>query len=259
MPLSCLYAGRVVHRRLSPKPHGLSYRVYAALLDLSELDLLGRRLRFFSRRRFNLISFHDSDHGAGSSASIEDHARALLRRAGLEAASGRISLLCYPRVLGYAFNPLSAYFCYARDGALAATIYEVTNTLGERCSYVLPVSSAASGTLFQRCEKEMIVSPFNPLAGEYSFHVRPPAEQVTLGVLYREASAPVMRAHFHGDRVPMTDANILRVTASVPLMTTKIIAGIHYEAMRLWLKGVPLRWSEGHPATSTNEVRPAHD
>ncbi len=139
---SGLYAGAVMHQRLRPRRHRLAYRLFMLCLDLAELDRLDRRLRFFSRNRANLVSFHDRDHGDGSDVPLKVQIERHLEASGI-AHGGPVRLLTMPRLLGFAFNPISIYFCHAADGRLTATLYEVTNTFGQRHSYLLPVERRA--------------------------------------------------------------------------------------------------------------------
>ena len=138
-PGSSLYEGVVLHRRLRPRKHQLRYRVFFLLLDLEEIANLDRRLKLFSRNKRNFFTFHDRDYGSGSGEPLKAQLTAILEKAGIETEEGKILVLTMPRVLGYAFNPLNVYFCYRRDGSLAATVYEVNNTFGQRHSYALPV------------------------------------------------------------------------------------------------------------------------
>ena len=137
---SSVYFGTVLHQRLRPVRHELSYRVFSLLLDLDEIPALAARLRLFSHNRFNLFSFHDRDHGARRPGPSRLHIEGQLARAGIALDGGAIRLLCFPRVLGYVFNPLSIYFCHHRDGELRAILYEVKNTFGEQHGYLIPVS-----------------------------------------------------------------------------------------------------------------------
>jgi DUF1365 family protein len=237
---SCVYVGSVVHERLRPKRHRLSYRVFSLLLDLSEIDRLASGLRLFSRARFNLFSFHDRDHGERGGGAIEAHVRRLLAEGGIDTGGGPIRLLAYPRVLGYVFNPLSVYFCYDAQERLCATLYEVSNTFGERHSYLIGAETDGQAVA-QSVEKQLYVSPFNSMAGDYRFRLRPPHEDVTVGILYRDGDGPLLKAHFHGHRRPLTDATLARLALTHPAMTLKVTAGIHLEALRLWLKRVPLQ------------------
>jgi uncharacterized protein len=225
---SAIYEGHVTHTRISPRRHSFDYRVFSLLLDLDELDTLD--LRLFARNRAALASFHDRDHGDGR--PLHDWAKTKLAEAGL-AADGPIRLLCYPRLLGYVFNPLSVWFCHDADGTLAATIYEVHNTFGERHSYVLKAGQA------QECDKAFYVSPFLSLDCRYNFRITPPGEDVLIAIRESEGGAPVLNAAFSGRRKELTDANLASAVLRHPLMTLKIVAAIHFEALRLWLKRVP--------------------
>ncbi len=228
MMQSAIYEGAVTHTRISPRRHAFRYRVFCLLLDLDELDTLD--LRVFARNRAAWASFHDSDHGDGR--PLREWAEAQLAEAGIE-AGGPIRLLCYPRLFGFVFNPLSVWFCHGKDGALAATIYEVHNTFGERHCYVL----RAGGN--QECDKAFYVSPFLSLDCRYEFRIVPPSDDVTIAIRESEAGMPVLHAAFCGRRKALTDRALASALIRHPLMTFKIVAAIHYEAFRLWLKRVP--------------------
>ena len=168
---SALYFGSVFHRRLGAVSHRFRYRLFWLYVDLDELEDVGRRLRLFSHNRFNVFSLHDRDHGDGSGRGLREQAVALLRDSGVGEEIGAIRLLCMPRTLGYDFNPLSVYFCYGRDGRLAALIHEVRNTFGGRHSYAMP-ARAEGGAVRQACDKAFYVSPFLPMGLRYEFQVR---------------------------------------------------------------------------------------
>jgi DUF1365 family protein len=252
MTASALYAGSVVHERLRPRRHRLRYRVFWLLLDLDEIETLDRRLRLFSHGRWNLLSFRGDDYGPNPSpgpgreplrTQIEDQ----LRTVGIEPDGGPIAVLTMPRVLGYAFNPLSVYFCRRRDGGLAAIVYEVNNTFGQRHSYVAPVDG--DGAIQQRVDKAFYVSPFLDMDLAYEFRVSPPGEHVALSILASDREGVVLSATLEGTRRPLTDAAILRACLAFPFVTLAVIAGIHWEALRIWLKGVRLRRRPPPPAT----------
>ena len=239
-PAATLYAGHVVHKRLRPRAHGFRYRVFAALLDVDRIDEAAASCRIFSRGRTNLVSFFDRDHGRGDGTPVAEHVRRELAAAGLADAGARITLLCYPRILGFVFNPLSVYFCHRAGGELGAVIYEVSNTFCERTSYIIPVADGRAPVFAQRCAKAMYVSPFTEAAGSYGFHVRPPAGEVVVGVDFREAQAPVLKTHFRGARASFSDRSLIAMLARHPMMTAKVVGAIHFEAARLWAKGVPV-------------------
>ena len=253
---SCLYAGRVVHQRVRPRRHRLAYNVFAMCLDVDEIDDLAVRVRVFSRNRFNWVSFHDRDHGAGDGVPVAEHARCLLRAAGLEAFGHRILMLCYPRILGYVFNPLSVYFCEDASGRLGAIVYEVSNTFGERKSYVIPAGEGDEGIVRQSCGKEMYVSPFTHADGRYSFHIRPPGEAdgVLVGIAFHDREGAVLNARFSGVRHEISDSTLVCMLLRHPLMTLKVICAIHLEAARLWAKGVPVVPHHASPAYSFSVV-----
>lgn len=253
---SCVYEGTVVHKRLFPKRHAFSYRVFTLCLDVDEIDRLGRSLRAFSYNRRNVLSVLDSDLGPPVPGSIAAKARRVLADVGLSRFGSRIDLVCYPRLLGYAFNPLSVYFCRDATGAVGAMIYEVTNTVGERKSYVIPVGPPGD-VITQSCSKDLYVSPFTAPSGTYGFHAVPPSERLVIGVNFREHDRPILKTHFTGSRRPLTDASILRLTLLHPMMTLKVIAMIHLQAAKLWAKGVPIAARRISPAYSYTLVDPA--
>lgn len=239
IPAPGIFVGRVVHSRLRPRRHRLSYACYWLLLDLDDLEPTARLLRFFSMERLNLFSLRNADHGTGTHVSFRDQAEAQLKRAGLTLDGGRILLLTMPRILGYGFNPLSIYFCYARDGALMANIYEVHNTFGQRHSYLIP-AKARGGHVTHACDKKFYVSPFLDMDLAYAFDVTEPRENVRVAIRVTDVEGPVLSASLAGERRPLTDRNLLICFATHPLLTVKVVAAIHWEALRLWWKGVPL-------------------
>ncbi|RYF01417.1 MAG: DUF1365 domain-containing protein [Comamonadaceae bacterium] len=255
---SALYTGTVIHQRLKPLKHRLRYGVFSLLIDLNELEDLDRRLRFFSLNRSNLFSLHEKDYGAGEPRGLRAHIDRTLVAAGL-AAGGPVQLLTMPRILGYAFNPLTVYFCQRLDGGLQAIVYEVNNTFGERHSYVIEVApqDAHALRLQQRCAKEFHVSPFLGLAMQYGFDIAPPRgdrESLQVGVTVHDAQGPVLVAHMHALRRPLTDTALLRAFFTHPLLTFKVVGAIHWEALKLWIKGAPLQPKPSPPAHAISYV-----
>jgi DUF1365 family protein len=244
---SALYAGTVIHQRLRPKRHRLKYRLAQGLFDLDELDEVAGRLRFLSRNRFNLFAFHDRDYGDGSDTPLRDQIEAHLRGAGLEPDGGPIRLLAMPRVLGHVFNPIAIWFCHRRDNGLLAIVYEVTNTLKQRHSYLIPVTEPADGTIRQSCAKTLYVSPFMDMDMAYDFAIRPPGKKVQIVVNGRDGEGPLISASFAGRRRPLTDGALLRIFFTIPLVTLKTVTGIHWEALKLWLKGIRIRRAPAPP------------
>jgi DUF1365 family protein len=256
---SGLYVGTVMHRRLRPRQHRLQYRIFSLLLDLDEIDEVAGRLRWFSRNRFNIFSFYNRDYGRGSAEPLRAQVEGHMRAAGLVPDGGPIRLLTMPRVLGYAFNPLSAYFCYRRDGGLAAILYEVNNTFGERHGYLIPATNSREGLVRQECAKCFYVSPFLDMNMSYAFRVMPPGRRVAISITGRDAQGPLIVAVLAADRTPLTDGALVRAFVTFPLLTLKVIAGIHWEALLLWLKGLRLRTRPqppDHPVTTVSQTIP---
>lgn len=232
---SALYTGSVMHRRLRPKVHRLRYRLFWLLLDLDEIDTISARLRLFSRNRFNLFSLYDRDLGDGSAAPLAAQVRQKLAAAGMPDAGAHIAVLTMPRILGYAFNPISIYFCRDRDNALRAIVYEVHNTYGERHSYVLPADG--DGAVTHGTAKALHVSPFLGMDMRYAFRVQPPGERLSVAIRGEDGDGPMIVAALSGERRPLTDGMLARMLAAYPLMTLKVTAGIHWHALRMILRG----------------------
>lgn len=255
-PKSGIYDGTVVHQRFRPKRHRLSYRMFQILLDLDRLDVELTPLRFLSHNRFNLFGFNDRDHGPDQTdrhAPLKDRIRTLLRKHSLEA--DRLFLLTMPRVLGFVFNPISVYFAYGRSEQLKAIIYEVNNTFGDRHTYVMPVP-AGDGHVGQETDKRLHVSPFMETSDmSYVFDLISPAAAFSLNIRLQrkrgEDAQDMMFASFTAQRKDLTDTQLWRLFWTVPLLTLKVVAGIHWEAVRLVLKGI---WLKPKPPTPRSGV-----
>jgi uncharacterized protein len=234
-----LYFGEVMHARLKPMGHRFSYRVMSLLIDLDRLDEADCVSPLFGINQAALYSFHEADHGRRDGASLRAHAQACAAEHGIDLTGGKVLLLCYPRLLGFTFNPLSVYFCHRADGELALIIYEVRNTFGDIHSYALPVKpgQASPAGIRQQQDKQFYVSPFVEMAMRYHFRIVPPAETVRLRILETDRDGPLLAATFNGRRRRLTTAALLRSFVTLPLVTLKIVVAIHWEALRLWLKG----------------------
>ncbi|MDO9297629.1 DUF1365 domain-containing protein [Bradyrhizobium sp.] len=244
---SALYVGAVTHRRVRPKVHQFRYRAFWLLIDLDEVTALTARLKLFSHNRFNLFALHEADLGDGSPTPLRIQAERLLAEAGIEIAGGAIRLLCMPRTLGYSFNPISIYYCHRPGGELAAIIYEVHNTFGERHSYVAAIE-ANSDEIRQNCRKVFYVSPFMDMDLAYHFRLTEPAERVAVGINASKDGERVLHASLAGLRRELTDRALLRIFLAIPLITAKVTLAIHWEALRLWLKGMRMRTRPAAPA-----------
>lgn len=271
---AAFYVGQVMHARLKPVPHRFRYSVFSLLIDLDRLAEANRLSWFFSIGRFNLLGFSPGSHGPEAEARDPRHAiPRMLRDAGLKTPVKRLFLLCYPRVLGFAFNPISVYFAYGPADDLIGLVYEVRNTFGERHSYVAPIvpGELSEAGVRQTADKLFYVSPFLDQRMRYHFRLRPPGmRDVALRIFETDAEGPILSATFTGVFTPISDWSCLRLGFGMPLMTLKVVAGIHFEALRLWLKGMRLfsRPAPPPPAshkgiflnpTSSSQKREGHD
>jgi uncharacterized protein len=239
---AALYFGEVMHARLKPMGHRFSYRVMSLLIDLDRLDDADRQSPLFGVNRSALYGLHEADHGDRDGSSLRAFAQRCAAKEAIDLTGGRVLLLCYPRLFGYAFNPLSVYFCYRAGGELALMIYEVRNTFGEIHAYVLPVKQGeySEAGLRQQQDKTFHVSPFMAMAMRYHFRVSSPRDCVKLRILETDHEGPLLAATFNGRRRSLTTVALLRSFFALPLVSLKIIAAIHWEALRLWLKGARL-------------------
>jgi uncharacterized protein len=237
---AALYDGQVMHARMKPKAHRFNYSVYSLMIDITRLNEAQKQSKLFSVGRFNLLSFHEKDHGPCDGSSLANHAKKLWSAAGLTADIKRILLICYPRVLGYTFNPISVYFGYDAQDQLTGVIYEVRNTFGEMHTYVAPVLAGElnEAGVRQTRDKLFYVSPFMDMPMTYKFRLKPPTEDCALRILEDDATGPILAASFFGHYKDLKAATILSAFIRIPLLPIKIVGGIHFEAVRLWFKGI---------------------
>ncbi len=237
-----LYRGTVMHARLKPLGHRFSYRVLNLLIDLDRLTEADRQSRLFGVNRRARYSFHERDHGPRDGSALSSYVRRLANAEGIDLADGRLLLLCYPRLFGYVFNPLSVYYCHAADGKLVLLIYEVRNTFGEMHTYICPVREGESGAagVRQTRDKRFYVSPFIPMDMRYHFRMSAPGKDLKVRILETDRTGPLLAATFHGRRLDLTSPHLIAAFCALPFVTLKVILGIHYEALRLWLKGARL-------------------
>lgn len=235
-----LYPARVMHRRRIAPLYRFVYRVFYLLVDIDRLPELQRRVSFFSHDRFNLLSLRTRDYGDGS--GLRAWAESLLLGQGIELEGGRIRLLTLPRVLGWSFNPISMWYCEHRDGRLRAVIAEVRNTFGEKHCYVL-ASGDAPLPYEQAYEKDKCfhVSPFLDRAGRYRFELGEPGERLRVAIHESRDGVPVMDATLAGERRALTNGALLAQLLRMPWMAVKVVVGIHWEALKLWLRGAGYR------------------
>jgi uncharacterized protein len=236
---SAIYTGEVYHRRFTGRGHAFRYKTFYLLLDLDELSELDQVSRLFGVNRRAWFSFRDTDHGTGDPRTLCGWLIDALHEAGCGGDDWRFRMLTMPRMFGYVFNPISVVFCCRSDGSTGAMIYEVNSTFGERIAYVAPVESTR-GAIRQRCDKAMFVSPFFDLQGHYEFLVDSSDDRMRIGIDYFAGGERQLHAGFTGSHQPFGAAAIRKLALTHPVATGKVVAGIHYEALRLWLRGFPL-------------------
>ncbi|MCU0881383.1 MAG: DUF1365 domain-containing protein [Hyphomonadaceae bacterium] len=234
-PPTGVYTGRTVHVRFKPFVHRLSYDLFQILVDIDHLERDLAPLTWLKLNRFGPMAFHEKDHGDRSGAPLRAWVERMFGSAGIDLEGGPVRLLCFPRVLGYVFNPISVFFGYTPDGRLAGVIYEVNNTFGATHSYVAPASGAA--VEHQEADKVFHVSPFFDMSGHYGFTLRGPGETLGLTITKQQADGPDHVATLKTRRAPLSDAALRKAFFAIPFLTLKVIAGIHWEALKLLLKG----------------------
>ena len=233
---SSIYNGTVIHKRFKPKVHFFKYQVFSLLIDLSELDILDKKISFFSYNSFNLISFFDKDHGERNGTSLIEWVKKNLKENKINNENIKIKLLCYPRILGYVFNPLSVFYVYDDNENLVSILYEVKNTFGEQHTYIFKVEN--NNLLQHNCEKKFHVSPFIEMNCNYFFRILKPAEKISVIIDQYQSNEKILYASQDGKRSDFTSSELIKSYLKHPLMTFKIISAIHFEAFKLWAKGI---------------------
>jgi DUF1365 family protein len=233
---SSIYNGTVVHKRFKPKIHFFKYQVFSLLIDLSELKILDQKISFFSYNSFNLISFFDKDHGDRDGSSLIEWVKKNLKENKIISENIKIKLLCYPRIFGYVFNPLSVFYVYDKNEELISILYEVKNTFGEQHTYIFKVEN--NNLLQHNCEKKFHVSPFIEMDCNYFFRILKPTEKISVIIDQYQSNEKILYASQDGIRRDFTSSELIRSYLKHPLMTFKIIIAIHFEAFKLWSKGI---------------------
>ena len=234
---SSIYNGNVIHKRFKPKKHFFKYKVFSLFLDLSELKELHNNLNFFSLNKFNLISFYEKDHGERDGSSILDWVKNNLRSNNISTDNIKVKLLCYPRILGYVFNPLSIFFVYDNDENLISILYEVKNTFGEQHTYVFKIEGE-NKLIQNNCSKKFHVSPFIEMDCNYFFRILNPGDKLSVIIDQYDQEGKILFASQDGVRSDLTNKNLMNSYLKHPLMTFKIISAIHFEAFKLLIKGI---------------------
>ena len=233
---SSIYNGTVIHKRFKPKSHFFKFSVFSLLIDLADLEQLDKNIKFFSFNNFNLISFFEKDHGDRDGSSLIEWVKRNLEENEINSEDIRIKLLCYPRILGYVFNPLSVFFIYNKYDNIISIFYEVKNTFGEQHTYIFKAED--NETLRNSCVKKFHVSPFIDMECNYKFRVNKPSDKISVIIDQSDNDGKLLFASQDGTAKEFSNKNLFVSYIFHPLMTFKVIVAIHYEAFKLWLKGI---------------------
>jgi len=238
---SCIYNGEVTHTRFKPVRHFLKYKTFSLLIDLDEINLLDKSIGIFSHNKFNIFSFYDKDHGDRDGGNLKDWVISNLKKFQIKEKITNIKVLCYPRILGYVFNPLSIFYCYEKD-KLVAIFYEVKNTFNEQHTYIFKIKN--NEEIIQKCRKKFYVSPFMDMETFYNFKLLNPNDKLSVFIKQTDADGTILTATQTGDKKEFSFKQLAINFLKYPLMTIKIISSIHYEALLLWKKGAIYRKRE---------------
>ena len=236
---SCIYSGLIIHKRFKPKKHFFSYKIFSLLIDLNEIEDLEKKINFFSHNKFNILSFYNIDHGPRDGSSLTKWVKKNLIKAKININEVQIKLLCFPRFFGYVFNPLSIFYCYDKHEQLRAVLYEVKNTFNEQHTYVFR-SKRSSKIILHKCNKKFYVSPFIEMKTFYNFRLLKPGKSINIQIKQTDSRGLLLLAQQMGKKINLNSKSLFYQFLKHPLMSFKIIVAIHFEAFRLWSKGIKL-------------------
>ena len=234
---SAIYNGKVIHKRFKPKVHYFTCKVFSLLIDLSELEILDKKVNFFSYNKFNLISFYEKDHGDRDGSSLTSWVKKNLEKYNIQAKDIKIKILCYPRIFGFVFNPLSVFYIYNLEDQLISILYEVKNTFGEQHTYIFKVTKDAN-LVQNNCSKKFHVSPFIEMNSNYFFRLLKPGNKISVIIDQYDNEDQILYASQDGTRSDFNTQHLIKSYLKHPIMTFKIILAIHFEAFKLWAKGI---------------------
>jgi len=235
---SCIYNGEVNHTRFKPVKHFLNYKTFSLFIDLDEIEQLDKSISIFSHNKFNIFSFYNKDHGDRDGNCLKKWVISNLQKYKIEGNISKIKILCYPRIFGYVFNPLSIFYCYEND-KLKSIFYEVKNTFNEQHTYIFKIKDGEE--IKQKCKKKFYVSPFMDMETFYNFKLIDPNQKLSVMIKQTDAEGTVLTATQTGDKKEFNFKQLLINFFRYPLMTLKIISSIHFEALLLWKKGAIYR------------------
>ena len=235
---SCIYNGEVNHTRFKPVKHFLNYKTFSLFIDLDEIEQLDKSISIFSHNKFNIFSFYNKDHGDRDGSCLKKWVISNLKKYKIEGNISKIKILCYPRIFGYVFNPLSIIYCYENE-KLKSIFYEVKNTFNEQHTYIFKIKDGEE--IKQKCKKKFYVSPFMDMETFYNFKLINPNQRLSVMIKQTDKEGTVLTATQTGDKKEFNFKQLLINFFRYPLMTLKIISSIHFEALLLWKKGAIYR------------------
>lgn len=255
---SGIYAGQVRHRRLQPVPHDFNYRMFMMYLDLDELPNLFRGRWLWSDRRAALARFRREDHMGPADVPLDQAVRDLVEQRTGQAPGGPVRLLTHLRYFGHVFNPVSFYYCFDKDDTFVETIVaEVNNTpWGEQHCYVLPQSDNHGAGAHSRFfpKKVMHVSPFMEMDVDYDWRFNQPGDGLNVHMENAREGRKVFDATLVLQRQEINSRSLAGVLLNFPLMTVKVVAAIHWQALKLWLKSVPVHDHPGKQVAASEDT-----
>ena len=242
-----IYFGTIRHRRFEPVVHQFTYPLFMSFVDVDRIPELMKVSPFASYNRFNWASFHEQDHFGDSALTLRQRLAADAEGQGIRLPDGPIFLLTHLRYLGYNFNPISIFYCYNREGCVETILAEVNSTFGETHNYWLSAANRlAPGDRRYRCAKAIHVSPFMPMELDYRFVVPPPGERLVAHMNTMNGEHSSFDATLRLRRQAWSAASLHRALLRFPWVTAKVIAAIHWEALRLYGKKAPVYTHPGH-------------
>lgn len=260
---SSIYAARVMHHRLVPKKHSFWYNIYLFYIDLDEIEVLGRKLRWFSYNRFNLFSFRDQDHlqlpkeNPDKSKTVKQQITHYLKLNGIQIGKGKVMLLSNLCVLGYNFNPASFYFCFDEQGQPLCAVAEISNTYHEMKMFFFGHDELLDNVFKQKAEKLFYVSPFIDLDTFFDFNLTIPTEKLEIKIDdYDREGRRFFISTLTGDKKALNNGNMLRYFFLMPLIPLQVMGLIHWQAFRLWLKKIRYHPKAANQALQKDVYKP---
>jgi uncharacterized protein len=260
---SCLYACEVGHFRLSPKKHDFKYKIYMFYVDLDEIDLISKRLIFFSQERFNLFNFRKKDHlqllegHLNHFSTVKENITAYLVKNGItENEIGKIKLVTNVSVLGYNFNPVSFYYVFDRYNKIKCSVVEVQNTFHELKPYFIGEEHLYKNTFYARQTKYFYVSPFIDHDADFEFQLCVPNEILDIKINDILDGKIIFKSYLTGKKTKLNDINLVYFFFTMPFVTLKIIFAIHWQALRLWYKNINYFKKDEYKDLQRNVLKP---